>query len=334
MEHLQAMAASLPHGRGEPILSMFHSGEEVLALEVLLSNIYEYEISVTEVQASWLRSAALQYPISSAALDDLNESLPEPAVDPLDQRLTAALCAAHVEDHWDTSPSRLAAMVAALAVQDDTDRGALVERLVYVGGGPNHPVSAAVRQVTGAALRLGEDWEDFQRLTGTLTEALLMPSPPPVDLLGLAADFSGVDRDVLAGVLEGAGETFQGTLSDIEDLHSEVPEDKARAQQSLQKLLAMLRGHGLEVSDEVLSAPASPPLPDAEAGKALLSEGLGLLKSLLDDPESAAAGAKDYVKKMEERFSHLVPESPETSEAELKAEVRASIAEALKDLKH
>lgn len=277
--------------------------------------------------SSWLARHSTHEPRAEA-----DQGHPAPAVDHIDQRLTAALAAAHVDGHWDTSPARLAAVTATLAVQDDADQGLLVERLVNIGGDPSHPVSVAVRKETGSVLRLGQGWEDFQRLTGKLTEALLMPTPPPVDLIGLASRLSGVEREALETMLGGASDTFRSTISDLEDLQSEAPGDQERAQASLQGLLKMLREHGLEVPDSVLSTPASAAAPDAEAGKAMLSEGLGLLKSLLDEPESASADAERYVKQMEERFSHLVPDSAETSETGLKAQIRASIAEALKDL--
>jgi hypothetical protein len=58
---LHDLASRLPHDRGESLLSLFDHGEGRLALEMLVDNLYEFGIVVSEHEKAALRELARAY---------------------------------------------------------------------------------------------------------------------------------------------------------------------------------------------------------------------------------------------------------------------------------
>ncbi|MES2643499.1 MAG: MafI family immunity protein [Myxococcota bacterium] len=58
---LHDLASRLPHERGASLLSLLDHGEGRLALEMIVDNLYEFEIVVSELERAALRELAQEY---------------------------------------------------------------------------------------------------------------------------------------------------------------------------------------------------------------------------------------------------------------------------------
>lgn len=159
------------------------------------------------------------------------------------------------------------------------------------------------------------------------------------DLLGVAATLLGMDKQDLSsmagGILSGAQERLAQMEQAQTDLRSEDPQQQARGQATFNDLKAQLSALGIDTSGIPDGIPSTDPQHspmDLEEGKALLARGLGVLQTLLTQPEQAEQDAQEFADEMEERFGHLIPASADAkldSAEELKAHARRSIAASL-----
>ncbi|TVQ87755.1 MAG: hypothetical protein EA397_17845 [Deltaproteobacteria bacterium] len=73
MNELTKLAARVPHGRGLVLLAMVHEGEATLGLTMLIENLYEFEILVTDHERRVLREAAINAGVEERVLALVDE---------------------------------------------------------------------------------------------------------------------------------------------------------------------------------------------------------------------------------------------------------------------
>jgi hypothetical protein len=73
MNELKKLASRVPHGRGPALLAMVYEGEATLGLTMLIENLYEFEIPVTDEERRVLRDAAMNACVEDRVLAWIDE---------------------------------------------------------------------------------------------------------------------------------------------------------------------------------------------------------------------------------------------------------------------
>ncbi len=73
MNDMTDLAARVPHGRGPALLEMIKSGEATLGLTMLIENLYEFEVAVSDDERRVLREAAIEAGVEERVLAWIEE---------------------------------------------------------------------------------------------------------------------------------------------------------------------------------------------------------------------------------------------------------------------
>ncbi len=73
MTDIRALMARLPYGRGDELRLMMENGEQSLAVHMVIENLYEFELSVSEAEVALLRKLAARWGLDGRALGWLDE---------------------------------------------------------------------------------------------------------------------------------------------------------------------------------------------------------------------------------------------------------------------
>lgn len=73
MNELKKLASRVPYDRGPALLAMVDEGEATLGLTMLVENLYEFEIPVTEEERRVLRDAAINAGVEERVLAWVDE---------------------------------------------------------------------------------------------------------------------------------------------------------------------------------------------------------------------------------------------------------------------
>ena len=73
MTSIQIIASRLPYDRGVGFVSMFDNGEAVLGLEMIIDNLYEFDITISQVESDLLYKLAADYNLDAKFVDMLRD---------------------------------------------------------------------------------------------------------------------------------------------------------------------------------------------------------------------------------------------------------------------